>query len=69
MWRLAWLAPSRQNVQSLQKKRPKSGLPGAGMSVKARWPGFGRASFSIYFHFNEWDITKMPNCVGNIFVG
>jgi hypothetical protein len=56
-------------VQSLQKKRPKSGLPGAGLSVKARWPGFGRASFSIYFHFNEWDITKMPNCVGNIFVG
>lgn len=55
MWRLARLAllPSRC-VQSLQKKRRKSGLPGAGLSVKARRPGFWPGQlFSIYFYFNE----------------
>ena len=49
-------------AQSLQTKRPKSGLPGAVLftSGQMRRPGFWPGLISIYFYFNEFNITKMP---------
>jgi uncharacterized membrane protein len=38
-------------AQSLQTKRPASGLPGAGLWVKCEGPAFGRAAFFYLFLF------------------
>jgi hypothetical protein len=46
-------------VQSLHKKRPASGLPGAGLGLNAKARLDGRAfSFSYCFYFNGLSETK-----------
>jgi hypothetical protein len=53
-----------KSVQSLPKKRPASGLPGAGLVLNAKARLGGRAfSFSYYFYFIELRETKMPSLV------
>jgi hypothetical protein len=51
-------------VQSLRKKRFKSGLPGPWLPfsrLKCEGPAFGPDLFSFYFYFIEWGETKMPD--------
>jgi hypothetical protein len=49
-------------VQSLQKKRPASGLPGAGLGLNAKARLGSRAfPFSYYFYSIGLSETKMPS--------
>jgi hypothetical protein len=57
-------------VQSLRKRRDKSGLAWARVlfsRLNAKVRLFGRASFSIYFYFNEVSETKMPSSASLFF--
>jgi hypothetical protein len=52
-----------RKVLQTKDLRPDFPVQVSFFAVKCEGPAFGRATFSIYFYFNESGITKMPHRV------